>query len=104
MNKISANELTKHSLRVLTLKGFHVWRNNNVGVFDATKKVYRANSCTKGISDIIGFHRQTGRFLAAEIKIGKDKLSEEQERFLADVRNSGGIGIVVRGIDDLDCV
>ncbi len=56
----------------------------------------------KGISDIIGFHRHTGRFIACEIKAGKDKLSVEQEQFLSDVKQAGGVGIVVRSIDCLE--
>ncbi len=99
---ISANALTKHALRVLTLCGYHVWRQNNGGVYDATLKKFRANSATKGISDIIGFHRHTGRFIACEIKAGRDKISVEQERFLSDVKQAGGVGIVIRSIDNLE--
>ncbi len=98
----SANALTKHALRILTLCGYHVWRQNNGGVYDATLKKFRANSATKGISDIIGFHRHTGRFIACEIKAGKDKLSVEQEQFLYDVRQAGGVAIVIRSIDNLE--
>lgn len=99
---ISANALTKHSLRVLSLKGYHVWRQNNAGVYDPGLKRFRANSSTPGISDVIGFHRKTGRFIACEIKAGKDRLSDEQIEFLKNVNESGGIGIVVRTIDDLE--
>ncbi len=99
---ISANELTKHALRMLGMKGYHVWRQNNGGVWDPTLKVFRANSSTPGISDIIGFHKQTGRFIACEIKVGRDKLSTEQEQFLADVNRAGGIGRVIKNMTDLE--
>lgn len=99
---ISSNALTKHSLRVLSLKGYHVWRQNNGGVYDPTIKKFRKNSSTPGISDIIGFHKKTGRFIACEIKAGKDTLSDEQIEFLKNVNESGGIGIVVRTIGDLE--
>lgn len=99
---ISANALTKHALHILDLAGFNVWRQNNAAVFDTTKKVYRKNSSTPGISDIIGFHRKTAQFIACEIKAGKDKLSKEQEVFLSSVNKAGGIGMVVRSIDDLE--
>lgn len=102
MPGISANALTKNSLRVLSLKGYHVWRQNNGGVFDPKLKRFRANSSTPGISDIIGFHKKTGRFIACEIKAGKDRLSDEQKEFLKNVNNAGGIGMVVRTIDDLE--
>lgn len=98
----SSNELTKQALRALDLKGFHVWRQNNGGVFDPTKKVFRKNSSTPGISDIIGFNRKTGQFVACEIKAGKDKLSEYQIEFLENVKQSGGIALVIRGTDDVE--
>lgn len=99
---ISANALTKHALRILDLKGFKVWRQNNGGVWDPGKKVFRANSSTPGISDILGFHRRTGVFIACEIKAGKDKLSNEQEMFLKSVERSGGFALVIRTIEDLE--
>jgi hypothetical protein len=49
----SANALTKHALKILDLKGFKVWRQNNGGVYDPTKKVFRANSSTPGISSLL---------------------------------------------------
>lgn len=100
--KITANALTKHTLRVLDLKGFHCWRQNNAGVYDPTLKVFRANSSTAGISDVIGFNRKSGQFIAAEIKAGKDKLSKEQGMFLNSVERSGGVALVIRSIDDLE--
>lgn len=100
--KISANTLTKHALKILDLKGFYVWRQNNGGVYDPVKKVFRANSSTPGISDIIGFHKRTGQFIACEIKAGKDRLSKSQELFLDSVKRSGGVALVVRCIEDLE--
>lgn len=100
--RLTANALTKQALKVLDLCGFHVWRQNNAAVYDPTKKVFRRNSSTPGISDIIGFHKKTGQFIAVEIKVGKDKLSPYQERFLADVIKAGGVGKVVKTLDCLD--
>lgn len=98
----SANALTAQALRILDMKGFHVWRQNNGGVYDPVKKVFRRNSSTPGISDILGFHKTTGRILAAEIKAGKDKLRPEQEAFLAAVNAAGGIAVVIRTGDDIE--
>lgn len=100
--KITANGLTRQALRILSLKGYHVWRQNNGGVYDAKIGGYRRNSSTPGISDIIGFHKKSGQFIAAEIKIGRDKLSPFQERFLADVKKAGGVAMVLRTMDDLE--
>ena len=100
--KITANALTQHTLRVLALKGYHAWRNNNAGVYDATKKVYRANSTTKGIPDILGYRKSDARFLAVEIKAGKDRLTQEQADFIVSLQDAGGVAYVVRSIDDIE--
>lgn len=97
----SANALTKQAIRVLDLKGFHVWRQNNGAVYDQKIKQFRANSSTPGISDIIGFHKKTGQFIACEIKAGKDRLSKEQDEFLKAVVKAGGIALVIRSTDDI---
>ncbi|HEU4903185.1 MAG TPA: VRR-NUC domain-containing protein [Flavisolibacter sp.] len=98
----SANALTKQALRILDLKGFQVWRQNNGGVYDPAKGVFRRGSATPGISDILGFHRRTGLIVAAEIKAGRDRLSEAQEEFLAAVKAAGGLALVIRTTDDIE--
>lgn len=98
----SANALTQEAIRVLTLKGYVVWRNNNGAVWDPKKKVFRKNkSSLLGVPDILGYHKGTGVILAAEVKSGKDTVSKDQERFLASVKASGGIALVIRSSDDL---
>lgn len=97
----NANQLTAYAVKVLRLAGFRCWRQNNGGVWDAGRQAFRAGSATKGVADIIGFHTQTGRFLACEIKAGRDRLRPEQEEFLAAVRAAGGTALVVRHADDL---
>lgn len=99
--KQNTNALTREALRVLSICGFEAWRQNNGGVYDPTKKIFRANSSTPGISDIIGYHKKTGCIIAVEIKTGKDKLSPFQERFIAGVIASGGYAYVVKTVDDL---
>lgn len=99
---LTANQLTQYALKVLSFKGWHVWRQNNGGMFDPTKKVFRRGSSTPGISDVIGFNRSTGQFIAVEVKVGRDKLRPEQERFLADVEKAGGVAAVVRTLNDVD--
>lgn len=84
------NALTKAVVQMLTLEGCKAWRQNNCAVYDPTRDVFRAGSATPGISDVLGYHRPTGRFVAVEIKTGADKLSPEQTSFLAEVRRAGG--------------
>lgn len=100
--KPTANALTKQALAILTYIGFKVWRQNNGGVFDPTKKVFRSGSSTPGVSDIIGFRLKDGKFFAGEVKGGKDKLSPAQESFLAAVQSAGGFAVVIRTMDDVE--
>ena len=60
--------------------------------FTSTKfNVITANR--RGIADIVCCIK--GRFIAIEVKVGKDKLRPSQITFLQGVINDGGIGLVV---------
>jgi len=52
-----------------------------------------------GVSDIIGCHE--GRFFAIEVKVPGRKPTPDQEAFLKDVEQAGGIAIVAYGFDDV---
>lgn len=98
----SANALTQQVIRVLTLKGCFAWRCQSAGIWDPTKKVYRANSATKGISDVLAFHKSTGQIIAVEIKVNKDRLSVEQSAFLQAVNDAGGLARVIKTSEDIE--
>ncbi len=87
----------------LSKAGCLVWRNNTGALQDKTGRLVRYGLC-KGASDIIGVCPD-GRFLAVEVKTTKGRLTEDQERFIAAVRRSGGRAGVARCVDDaLDIV
>jgi hypothetical protein len=50
----------------------------------------------KGIADFLGVHR--GRPVAIECKAGRDKLTDDQRRFLERWRRAGGIGMEARDV------
>ncbi len=52
-----------------------------------------------GISDLIGWG-PGGRFAALEVKAARGRPTPEQLAFLELVRHSGGIGAVVRSVDE----
>lgn len=124
----SANELTKTIIQWMNWNGFVVWRNNTMGVFDGAKAAkqvlvlvksvlftrklptlqdirsliarnYRKSHERKGVADIIGYQKKTGRFVSIEIKHGKDSLSPEQKAFLEQAGRNGGIAIVAKDMD-----
>ncbi|MHB8871645.1 MAG: VRR-NUC domain-containing protein [Candidatus Doudnabacteria bacterium] len=99
--KQTANDLTDAIVTYLNLQGHFVWRQNNGGVFDPTKKIFRKNpKQKKGVPDICGISKH-GYGLYIEVKTGKDKLSEEQKEFAKSVAARGGIWIVARSIDNV---
>lgn len=52
-----------------------------------------------GISDILGIYK--GRPLALEVKAAKGRVSEEQKMFLEEWTAHGGIGGIVRSLEDV---
>lgn len=52
-----------------------------------------------GSTDIIGWKRPNGRFVALEIKVGRDRLSKDQINFINRVKSDGGIAGEVRSVD-----
>ena len=49
----------------------------------------------RGVGDIIGLHRGKGTFVTVEVKIGTDRLSDDQTTWLARVRGFNGRAVVV---------
>lgn len=80
---------------------------NNVGVFRTFDgRVVKAGLCN-GSSDLIGFTPVTinGKtlavFTAVEVKTSTGRLSKQQSAFLAAVKQSGGIAIEARSVEDV---
>ncbi len=83
----AATELTNQIIDFIYRQGGYAWRASSVGVFDSKRAMFRA-SAKKGVSDILACFK--GQLIAVEIKIGKDRLSPEQEGFLMNVSAAGG--------------
>jgi len=94
------NNLTQAIIKMLSLYGYLAWRNNNAPIYDIRRKVYRSNNTLKGIADVLGLS-PAGRFIAVEVKTGKDRQSKEQKEFQNDVIRRGGIYIVAHTVDDI---
>lgn len=96
----SEKEIQNDILDFLKIVGVFCWTNNNIGVFDPVKKIYRKSNSKhslRGISDIIGVI--DGRFLAIEVKSKSGIISPEQRIFLAKINEQGGIGFVARSVE-----
>jgi Holliday junction resolvase len=85
--KITEKEIT-YSIRSL-LKQFGIFHFKHFGGLYAAK----------GVPDILGVYQ--GRFLGIEVKTDNGKVSQEQERFIQNINDAGGIAFVARSIDDV---
>lgn len=79
--------IRESALKELKLRGYDVWRNNNIAV-RGRKFIGR-----RGVSDIIG-KTKDGRWVACEVKTVNDKISDDQKQFLNDLKHSGGIALL----------
>jgi hypothetical protein len=52
-----------------------------------------------GVSDIIGCYK--GRMIAIELKSPKGTASPDQERFIQNVKDAGGIAFIAKSLDDV---
>lgn len=77
------------------------WQNDSVGIYDPTKKTFRARpkGALAGVADILGIWR--GLPLAIEVKRPGGIVSEAQEEFLERFEKHGGISIVAYSLDDV---
>lgn len=87
---MTANQATRQILDYLNMSGFYAWRNNNNAVYDQKKQAFRSGSVEKGVADIMGYSKTDGRIIAIEVKVGKDKPSPEQRRFIDGIVKAGG--------------
>ena len=89
-------------LSFLKKLGVFCWKNQSIGVFDPTRRVYRKSNSVhhiKGVSDILGIIE--GKFLAIEVKSAKGVISPEQRAFIARMNSEGGIAFVARNVDQV---
>jgi hypothetical protein len=99
--KTDTNRTTDAIITFLNYNGFCVWRQNNTGIYDESISAWRKSpNSMKGVSDIIGYNRRNGQFVAIEVKTGTDRLSESQKIFLDGVHNAGGFSMVAHSFDD----
>ena len=60
-------------------------------------KIISANKA--GVADIVCCYR--GKFVAIEVKVGSNKPTALQERFLERIKEAGGVAIVAYDLDDV---
>jgi hypothetical protein len=95
----AATELTNKLLIELPKRFEGRYFRLNVSAIQAGNRFFR--SAPPGMSDIIGITRVKGQgiFTAIEVKIGRDKLREEQNNFRNMVLKHNGIFIIARDLN-----
>ena len=96
-----STELTNQIIDFIYRQGGYAWRQNSTGIYDQKRGIFRPGS-KKGVSDILAVIPPNGRLVAVEIKIGKDRLSPEQEGFLKNVEYVGGLSFVARDLESFE--
>lgn len=78
------------------------WKNNSVGVYDASRGVHRkakGRFTINGVSDILGIYH--GRFLAIEVKRATGgRVTKEQHDYIERIKKLGGIAGVCTSVDE----
>lgn len=97
------SDIQRGVLDYLRIRGHFAFRVNTQGVpIHRPGEVGRFRpSPMKGVADIVGVQRGTGRFFALEIKTRTGRVSDEQEAFLANVERAGGLAAVIRSVDEV---
>ena len=107
-----ANSLTKCIVDFINLSGYQAERINTMGVYREPKKheqfngtfktlvkgTYTPSTSTKGSADISSTIH--GRSVKIEVKYGKDRMSEAQQRYKEDIEKAGGVYYVARTFDE----
>lgn len=70
---------------------------NQLGVY--VFKYHGTNFTSRGVPDLICCYQ--GKFIAIELKSGKDKLTELQKHNLDLIQQSGGVAFTARSLDDV---
>lgn len=118
---VTEKQIENQALTYLSNKGFFVWKNQSVGVFNPKTGGFqksRNNHHINGVSDILGITRD-GRFIAIEVKrpyfSKKTKsfkhrtqeelekmASEDQVSFINKIKARNGIGFYIDTLEVLE--
>lgn len=98
-------DVLRQCLELLHLRGHMAFRVNSgafAGEYKGKKRFVRFVG-VKGCSDILGCLKG-GRFLAVETKQKGKKPTPEQELFLLQVNQMGGLGVVIQDVKELESI
>jgi len=101
-----ANELTSAIIRYIQSIGGAARRINNGAVYDPVKEIFRQGT-KKGTEDItctipiVVAGKKIGLHVAIEVKIGKDRQSDDQKLREEEIRRAGGVYLIAKTFDQI---
>ena len=99
-----SNAIAEPVIEFLRGRGAYIWRNVSGGRYQGSASGQRRFVAfgASGISDLMAVYR--GKFLAIEIKAGKDRLTDHQRKFAGGVTAAGGLFIECRSVADVAAI
>lgn len=100
-----ANALTDAVMTYMRSLGCAVARINTTGIYDEKLGKYRYSGSTKGVEDVNCVYPvrigdiKIGTTIAVEVKIGKDRMSEDQKLRKENIEKAGGHYVVASTFD-----
>lgn len=94
----TANGLAKCIKAWCEINGAHFQRMNTTGLYDHKLKKYRRSGATRGVTDTLVIWK--GKTFNIEIKIGRDKQSDQQKEIQKSIEEAGGFYLIVKSFDD----
>lgn len=89
-----ANDLTKAIVKYIELRGGFSSRINNTGSYRPELGRFIKSTSKRGLADVMGTYKC--KSLNIEVKIGKDRMSEDQIKVQGAVERSGGLYFIAR--------
>lgn len=95
MSRKESATLTNAIIGHVFATGGFAWRASSTGIYDQSRARYRTAAKT-GVSDVLAIYE--GCILAIEVKVGADRLRDEQVGFLKNVEHYGGRTFVAKDL------
>lgn len=94
----TANALTKAIHDLITFDGGFITRVNVQGQYSEKLKTWTKSTTKRGMSDLVAV--VNGKFLAVEVKIGKDRQSNFQKEVSKQINQSGGNYVIANSFTE----
>lgn len=94
----TSNDLTQSIIKYLTLRGHFATRTTSAGRYLVNEKKWIPSTTKKGYPDITAI--VNGRSVHVEVKVGKDRMSEDQMKVKDEIEKAGGLYFIAKTFDE----